>query len=107
MRPSEIFSIFAKARALVGSSWSHARRCGHPSRHHGKPIFEAPNATRLRRFREAVEALPEPARSVFWAHSVDDLPYQAIAERLDLDMETVQRALADALSTLSAAIDDE
>ena len=72
-----------------------------------RAAIESHEARRRVRFRDAVEALAEPARSVFLAHSVEDLSYELIAERHGLDVEVVQIALAEALTVLSAAIDEE
>lgn len=49
------------------------------------------------RIRAAVEALPEPMRSVFRLHSSGGLDYPTIGNRLDISVYEVERQLAAAI----------
>ncbi|MFS2108068.1 RNA polymerase sigma factor [Sphingomonas sp. Sphisp140] len=62
-------------------------------------------ATLKRDMRAAVAALPELERSVFRLCAVDGLDYPAIAERLGIDIEQVERLLVAALIAIDRHLD--
>lgn len=71
------------------------------------PTSGAVSSDRLMRLRQALDNLPEPARSIYLAHCRDDQAYPAIALAMGMTMAEVQHELALALSLLSEALDAE
>lgn len=63
------------------------------------------DAALCRKYREAVDALPRKQRDIFLAHLVDDLPYDAIANRKGISIGEVERQMASALYKLAKQID--
>lgn len=62
-------------------------------------------ATLKRDMRAAVAALPELERSTFRLCAVDGLDYPAIAERLGVEVEEVERLLVTALIAIDRHLD--
>lgn len=58
-----------------------------------------PNLTpaERQRMRHAMDALPEPTRSVYLAHLVDGLDYLVIGERKGLSVREVEGHIAEAI----------
>ena len=54
--------------------------------------------------KHAVDALPEQSRVVFLMSRVDELSYQAIAERLDISIRTVENHIGKALKLIRIAL---
>ena len=61
----------------------------------------------IAQFRAAIAALPEPQRAVFLLREWEGLPYEGIADRLDLNVGTVRSRLARARETLLEAMGGE
>lgn len=57
-----------------------------------------------RRFEAAVADMPEEMRQIFLAHAQDGLPYETIAEQLDVDVAQVQSQVGLALARLDEAV---
>jgi len=58
-------------------------------------------------YEAAVDALPPLPRAVFLMHRRDERGYQDIADRLDIDIPTVEACLAEALTMIAAILDGE
>lgn len=58
----------------------------------------------IARYRAIVMQLPPLARDVFLLHCVDEIEFREIASRLNLSVETVERALAEALIILDSEL---
>lgn len=58
-----------------------------------------PNLTpaERQRMRDAIDALPEPTRSVYLTHLVDALDYVVIADRESLSVREVEGHIAEAI----------
>lgn len=63
-------------------------------------------ASLKRDMRAAVAALPELERSAFRLCAVDGLDYPAIAERLGIDIDEVERRLVTALIAIDRHLED-
>ena len=57
-----------------------------------------------RSFEAAVADMPEEMRQIFLAHAQDGLPYETIAEQLDVDVAQVQLQMGLALARLDEAV---
>ncbi len=68
------------------------------------PDRQAERSQDLARFREAIAGLPEGQRAVFLLREWEGLPYEAIADRLELNTGTVRSRLARAREALLAAL---
>ena len=66
-----------------------------------------PSPAEIARLRVAVEAMPEPRRSVYLLCARDGLDYGQVAVHLGLDLGQVERCLAEALVDLTIALDDD
>jgi DNA-directed RNA polymerase specialized sigma24 family protein len=71
-----------------------------------RPDLGGPESSLRRRYEAAVAALPARTRQVFLAHRVEDLAYAAIAKRLAISVREVEQHIAQALVSISAALDD-
>jgi RNA polymerase sigma-70 factor (ECF subfamily) len=70
----------------------------------GDPEAAAVSAEEQRRFRQAIAGLPGIQRSVFIMREWDGLPYEAIADRLQINVGTVRSRLARAREALADAM---
>jgi RNA polymerase sigma factor (sigma-70 family) len=61
--------------------------------------------SRIARLRAIFEDLPSLQRDVFQLHCFEDLPYEQIAARLSVPLETVQSSLAAALVAIDSGLD--
>jgi DNA-directed RNA polymerase specialized sigma24 family protein len=78
-------------------------RNGTTSLAHRAPSYdEGAMRLRLLRLHAAVEALPEPGRSIFKDHCLDGLPYVDIARRRGMTVTQVQLEFANAMVALTA-----
>lgn len=66
-----------------------------------------PSSVEIARLRAAVDAMPEPRRSVYLLCARDGLDFVEIAARLRLPVGEVQRHLAEGLVDLVTAADDD
>lgn len=64
----------------------------------------APEDPRLARAEEAIAELPKLTREVFYMHRFEDLSYERIARRLDIDVKEVERHIAATLIALRRAL---
>lgn len=60
----------------------------------------------MARAEEAVAGLPELTREVFYMHRFEDLTYERIARRLDIEVKEVERHIAATLIALRRALKD-
>lgn len=60
-----------------------------------------------KRYREAVEGLPERTRQVFLLHRMQGLRYKEIAARLDISVRTVEWHVAQAIVRIGRGLDRE
>lgn len=67
---------------------------------------DAPGDPRLARAEEAIAGLPKLTREVFFMHRFEDLSYERIAQRLDIDVREVERHIAATLVALRLALKD-
>lgn len=58
-------------------------------------------------YRIAFDAMPPLTRLIFVLHRFDDLSYGEIGERLSIDIDTVTDCIAEALTTMLAALNGE
>ncbi|WP_447725539.1 RNA polymerase sigma factor [Sphingomonas koreensis] len=65
----------------------------------------APERDLRRRYRAAVETLPDLQREVFWRHRIDGQPLAEIAAALGLPSAEVEGHLSCALVAISDALD--
>lgn len=79
--------------------WRRGRRsCDHhPS--------AAPDA-RIARAEEAIARLPDLTREVFIMHRFEDLSYEGIARRLDIDVKEVEAHIAATLVAVRRALQE-
>lgn len=63
------------------------------------------DARLVARMRAAVAALPEREQAVFLLHAVDELDFAAVAARLGICVDEVERLLASALVRLGRDLD--
>lgn len=66
--------------------------------------FPAADAPERRRYEATVAHMPEIMRQIFLAHALEGSPYEAIAERLHIDVAEVQSQMGFALARLDEAI---
>lgn len=66
----------------------------------------APGDARVARAEAAIAGLPELTREVFFLHRFDDLSYECIARRLDIDVKEVEGHIAATLIALRRALRD-
>lgn len=71
----------------------------------GRPLA-APDDARIARAEAAIAGLPERTREVFFLHRFDDLSYERIARRLDIDIEEVEAHIAATMIALRRALKD-
>ena len=79
---------------------------------HADPRVEQPEARAMRvesseRIREAVGSLPESHREVFELAVVEELPYAAISEALDIPIGTVKSRMHNAVRRVRTALEEE
>ncbi len=79
---------------------------------HADPRIEQPEARAMRiesseRIREAVASLPESHREVFELAVVEELPYAAISEALDIPIGTVKSRMHNAVRRVRTALEEE
>ncbi len=58
------------------------------------------------RFRHSVDRLSPRTREVFLLHHVDEFPYKAIAQRLEISVRTVEWHMAEALLRIRRMMDE-
>lgn len=80
--------------------WLIWRRCGR------LPEHPAADDARIARAEEAIARLPDLTREVFLMHRFDDLDYERIARRLDIDVNEVETHIAATLIALRRALKD-
>jgi RNA polymerase sigma-70 factor (ECF subfamily) len=61
---------------------------------------------RIARAEAAIASLPELTREVFFMHRFEDLNYERIARRLDIDVKEVEGHIAATLIALRRALKD-
>ena len=66
----------------------------------------APDDARIARAEAAIARLPELTREVFFLHRFEDLSYERIARRLDIDVKEVEGHIAATLIALRRALKD-
>lgn len=66
----------------------------------------APAEARIARAEAAIAGLPELTREVFFMHRFEDLSYERIARRQDIDVKEVEGHIATALIALRRALKD-
>ncbi|WP_447953910.1 sigma factor-like helix-turn-helix DNA-binding protein [Sphingopyxis chilensis] len=81
---------------MLGRIW---RRRAPPHR-----CSDAPEDPRLARAEEAIAGLPELTRKVFFMHRLENLSYERIARRLDIDAKEVEGHIAATLIVLRHAL---
>ncbi|AJA08916.1 hypothetical protein SKP52_10045 [Sphingopyxis fribergensis] len=64
----------------------------------------APGDARIARAEAAIAALPELTREVFFMHRFEELSYERIARRLDIDVKEVEGHIAATLIALRGAL---
>ena len=79
---------------------------------HADPRVEQPEARAMRveasqRIRDAVGSLPESHREVFELAVVEELPYAAISEALDIPIGTVKSRMHNAVRRVRTALEEE
>lgn len=62
------------------------------------------DAPERRRYEATVADMPEIMRQIFLAHALEGSPYEAIAERLHIDVAEVQSQMGFALARLDEAV---
>ena len=55
----------------------------------------------MQRLIEAIAALPEPTRTIFFLRRIEQLPQRGIAERLSMPESTVEKHISRALMHMS------
>ncbi|UYY57171.1 sigma factor-like helix-turn-helix DNA-binding protein [Sphingomonas sp. S2-65] len=65
------------------------------------------DARLVARMAAAVAALPEAEQQVFVLHAIDGQDYAAVAVRLGIDLNEVERLLASALVLLARHLSDD
>lgn len=75
------------------------------SKPRGCPLA-APGDARIARAEAAIAGLPELTREVFFMHRFEDLSYERIARRLDIDVKEVEGHIAATLIALRRALKD-
>jgi len=83
---------------MLGRIW---RRRAPPHR-----CSAAPRDPRLARAEEAIAGLPKLTREVFYMHRFEDLSYERIARRLDIEVKEVEGHIAATLIALRRALKD-
>jgi DNA-directed RNA polymerase specialized sigma24 family protein len=58
----------------------------------------------LEHMRKAVRSLPEPTRTVYCLHLIEELDYLAIAERLEMTLAEVEWRIAEAIVSIDREI---
>lgn len=81
--------------------WTILRR----SKPRGRPLA-APSDARIARAEATIAGLPELTREVFFMHRFEDLSYERIARRLDIDVKEVEGHIAATLIALRRALKD-
>ena len=66
----------------------------------------APDDARIARAEAAIARLPKFTREVFFMHRFEDLSYERIARRLDIDVKEVEGHIAATLIALRRALKD-
>ena len=66
----------------------------------------APEDARIARAEAAIAKLPELTREVFFMHRFEDLSYERIARRLDINVKEVEAHIAATLFALRRALKD-
>ena len=66
----------------------------------------APSDARIARAEVAIAGLPELTREVFFLHRFEELNYECIARRLDIDVEEVEAHIAATMIALRRALKD-
>tara|TARA_R110000850_G_scaffold256245_1_gene382139 strand:- start:273 stop:530 length:258 start_codon:yes stop_codon:yes gene_type:complete len=61
---------------------------------------------RVARAKAAIAKLPELTREVFFLHRFEELHYECIARRLDIDVEEVEAHIAATMIALRRALKD-
>ena len=68
-----------------------------------RPVV-APADGRIARAEAAIAKLPELTREVFFLHRFEDLNYECIARRLDIDVEEVEAHIAATMIAVRRAL---
>lgn len=99
---------------LFDRSRRHVRRPEIQSPHPSDPVacppeqaYQLEAADLMRRYQEAVDALPPRTREVFLCHRVDGLTYAQVAEQLGIGVRTVEWHIAEALVRIRRLLDEE
>jgi DNA-directed RNA polymerase specialized sigma24 family protein len=66
----------------------------------------APDDARIARAEAAIAGLPELTRGVFFMHRFEDLSYERIARRLNIDVKEVEGHIVATLIALRRALKD-
>lgn len=66
----------------------------------------APDDARVVRAEAAIAKLPELTREVFFMHRFEDLNYEGIGRRLDIDIDEVEAHIAATMIALRRALRD-
>lgn len=80
--------------------WRIWRRCRRLPDHSGA----VPDDARIACAEKAIARLPDLTREVFFMHRFDDLSYERIARRLDIDVKEVETHIAATLIALRRAL---
>lgn len=68
------------------------------------PDTEASDRQQLQSLFQAITALDEPMRSIVYFRAIEDLPFQAIGDRLSISGNAAQKTFAKALKRLAHSI---